>query len=150
MVHPFPVVAPPPPAPATLPLIHHWQRVYDSVWCNFPFVTSTGPHFSQAQGFGIFPATGDWALLLTTTMKFYTSYMGISMLTSNIHQARQNPIRLTMAQLAALIIAITHVCSFLLLLPWGQLLGTNAPLSPQKPCFGSAPRFPVSVLLGWH
>ncbi len=32
----------------------------------------------------------------------------------------------------------------------GQLLGTKAPLTPQKPCFGSVPRFPVSVLLGWH
>jgi hypothetical protein len=41
-----------------------------------------GGHFSQVRAFGISPATGDWTLLLTKTIKFYTSYMGISMLTS--------------------------------------------------------------------
>jgi hypothetical protein len=63
-----------------------WLKFYLMQVCkpwHYALVEAVQPFsFSQAGAFGISLATGDQALLLTKTIKFYTSNMGISKLNS--------------------------------------------------------------------
>jgi hypothetical protein len=74
------------PAPAPLPLTHHWQQAHLLIWCHSPSVASTGPIFKRRE-----------------IVNFVTSMSGRDQCPHKLLKTRSNDIKSNMKRLLDLI-----------------------------------------------
>ena len=125
------------------------QLVFILIWSfvKLPLLWSSIITFLSPVGADMSPRSSG-AILITKSSTHFT--WGLVCYLPDFLQARQTSTCLTMAQFAAFILTLLHICSSLLLLPQSSIMGTNAALVARKLQSPLVQKWLVVRLLGRH